>query len=293
MFYINRIKLAEARKKISTSKVVILVAFSIFSILFSSINVLAQGDLLVTPRRIVFKGNKKTQSIHLANSGNKDASYMVSFRQYAMQENGTFLEVTEPEPGQNFASDYVRFFPRTVTLAPGESQTVKLQLSRTRGLEDGEYRSHIYFRSVPEEVPLGEDDPNADTTTISIQITPIFGITIPVIFRIGEPSIDISLTDLSLEIDDEGKHQLSYTINREGNQSIYGSFKVDYISEKGKKTQVGIVNGVAVYTPINSRYFKLSLSDGFDYTNGKLVIRYVSPSDLKKETYAEAELLLD
>jgi len=77
---------------------------------------LAQGNLLITPRRVVFEGNKRTQELNLANTGQDSAKYNVSMIQYRMKEDGSFEEITIPDPGQNFADKYVRFFPRTVSL---------------------------------------------------------------------------------------------------------------------------------------------------------------------------------
>ncbi len=262
--------------------------------LFFPIKAAAQGDLLITPRRIVFDGKKRTREINLANNGNDTATYMISFKQYRMLEDGSFEEITDPDPGQFFASDHLRFFPRSVTLAPKEAQIVKLQLSKTKNLPEGEYRSHIYFRAVPKPVPLGEKDKNKDTTNISIRLTPIFGITIPVIFRIGNTSAEVTLTDLSLDPGDSENPKLNITFNRTGNQSVYGNLKVEHVAPDGTVTEVGIVKGIAVYTPNNKRNFQMTLdnSKDVDYKNGKLVVTYIEASDVNATTMAEAELTL-
>lgn len=38
----------------------------------------AQGDLLITPRRVVFEGNKRSTDISLANIGKDTATYSIS-----------------------------------------------------------------------------------------------------------------------------------------------------------------------------------------------------------------------
>ncbi|MDZ4205328.1 MAG: hypothetical protein U1C46_10995 [Bacteroidales bacterium] len=254
----------------------------------------AQGDLLITPRRIVFEGNKQRQEITLANTGQDTARYSISFVQYRMTEEGTFEQITAPDPGQNFADPYLRYFPRTVILAPKESQVVRMQLRRASGMQDGEYRSHMYFRAVPEEKPLGEEDVLADTTAIGIRLIPIFGITIPVIFRVGKLSAKITLSDIFLIQEKDAPPAVSLVFNREGNQSVYGDLSVEYVSPQGAKTEVGIVRGIAVYTPKTKRRFTLQLrkSEGVDFTNGKLLLRYQSPNDAKPEIYAEQEIIL-
>ena len=49
------------------------------SILLTSSHLSAQGDLLITPRRVVFEGSKQSQELTLANTGNDTARYNVSF----------------------------------------------------------------------------------------------------------------------------------------------------------------------------------------------------------------------
>ena len=51
----------------------------------------AQGDLLVTPVRVIFDGNKQKEEISLVNIGNDTTTYSVSFLQYNMNEDGNFV----------------------------------------------------------------------------------------------------------------------------------------------------------------------------------------------------------
>jgi len=259
------------------------------------VDVIAQGDLLITPRRIVFEGNKQIEEITLANTGQESATYSVSFVQYHMTEDGTFEVITEPLPGQMFADPYLRFFPRQVTLAPGESQVVRMQLRRLPNMAEGEYRSHIYFRAIPDEKPLGEDDILSDSTLIGIRLTPIFGITIPAIVRIGNLNATINFSEFTIKNQGDGSSMMSLTFNREGNQSVFGDLNVDYMAPDGQLINVGIVRGIAVYTPNTLRRFSMQLNkpEGVNLTEGKLLVRFSSSNEAKPEVYAEAEYLIN
>ena len=254
----------------------------------------AQGNLLVTPRRVVFDGSSRVMELNLANTGRDTARYNISFIQYRMTEEGAFEEITEPDPGQFFADKHLRFFPRSVTLAPNEAQTVRMQVVGRERLDPGEYRSHVYFRAVPNQVALGEEDPNRDTTSVSVRLIPIFGITIPVIIRVGEPTTEVYISDLVLDKPEEGSPQLQMTFNRSGNMSVYGDLTVTHVSAEGTETIVGVVNGIAVYTPNALRRFRLELNppEGVSLDSGKLLITYNAQSDVKPETYASAQLEL-
>jgi hypothetical protein len=254
----------------------------------------SQGNLLITPRRVVFEGSKRSMDLNLANTGKDTATYAISIVQIRMTEDGGFETITEPDPGQRFADANIRYFPRSVTLGPNEAQVVKVQAVRRNELEDGEYRSHFYFRAVPKVNPLGEEKTEVDTTTISVRLTPVFGITIPVIIRVGETGFNVTLTDLSLDMDQNNNPRIGFVFNRSGNASPYGDITVDHISPSGQVTRVGIANGVAVYTPNTIRRFSFNLNkiEGVDFGSGKLKVTYSSPNDVKQETYAEAELQL-
>ena len=255
----------------------------------------AQGNLLITPRRVVFEGNKSSQEINLANTGQDSATYSVSFVQYRMTESGSFEQIEEPDAGQLFADKMIRYFPRSVTLAPGEAQMVRMQLRRSGDMQPGEYRSHMYFRAVPKESALGLEDQLEDTTAIGIRLTPIFGITIPVIVRAGDTESTVSLNKLSVADMSDSTALLKLVFNREGNRSVYGDLTVDYEPERGASIEVGLVRGIAVYTPNQTRQFQMELKmpEGVDFSNGKLVVRYTNAEGDAENLLAEKELLLE
>jgi len=263
-------------------------------LMFCSTKVMAQGNLMITPRRVVFEGQKKTQELNLANTGKDTARYLISMMEIRMREDGTFEQITAPDSGQNFASHYVRFFPRSVTLGPGEAQTVKIQIIKQSQLLAGEYRSHIYFRALPIEKPLGEKEISKDTSGISVHLTPIFGISIPVIIRVGEPNSQVNLSNTKFEMMNDSIPVLNMVFNRAGNISVYGDLKIDFISSSGKVKQVGEIKGIAVYTPTSSRKIRITLDRiaGIDYKTGKLHIVYTTSADSKSVKIAETELML-
>ena len=239
----------------------------------------AQGDLMVMPKRLVFDGSQRSQEINLANTGKDTAIYAISFINYRMTEDGKFEQIETPDEGQRFATDFLRYFPRRVTLAPNEAQTIRVQLTRTGNLEEGEYRSHVYFRAVDNQVALGEAE-QMNSGGISINIKTIFGISIPVIIRHGKSTTEVSLSDVELNFEEENP-RLSLVINRTGNMSVYGNLKVEHISSTGKTTVVGLVKGISVYTPNPSRQFNMVLNqlNGLNFKSGKLKVTYTSDTD--------------
>lgn len=262
----------------------------------SSGPVLAQGDLMITPTRVVFEGNKQKEELNLANMGTETATYSISFVQKNMKEDGSFENIEVIDSLQMFADPYLRLFPRTVTLAPRESQSVIVQFRRKADMRAGEYRSHLFFRSEKDYKPLGEDKSKKDSTLLSVSITPIFGMSIPIIIRTGEVAVSASLSDLKLETAANNQQNLSFTVHRVGNISLYGDFNILFIPEQGTPFQVGALNGVGIYTNIDKRFMKIQLTNPLagKLPKGKLKITYTSKSEDKKpEVYTETELIVN
>ncbi len=246
------------------------------SCLAASLTSSAQGDLMIYPKRIVFEGQKRSQEINLANSGKDTARYVLSVVQIRMKEDGSFEQITTPDPGQNFADRYFRIFPRNVVLAPNEAQTVKVQMINTGDLVAGEYRSHLYIRAEEEKNPLGDKDDVADPKAISVKLVAIFGISIPVIIRAGENTSTVSLTDVNFKAPKDSIPYVQFAFNRSGNMSVYGDINVDYISPEGKSTRIGAAKGIAVYNPTIKRNFTLPLTikENVDVHSGQLRVSY-------------------
>lgn len=246
---------------------------SLFLFLFPS-SLFAQGDLMIMPKRVVFEGNERTKEINLINTGQDSATFAISFIQYVMDENGSFKQVTEAAEGQNFADPYLRFFPRRVTLPPQQAQTVRLQVTRTGEMTDGEYRSHVYFRAVEKQTALKNDAEEKQQENISINIKTVFGISIPVIIRRGDTNADIELSNI-VYAKDTGI--ISLSLKRNGNISTYGNIKVKYKpSTEDDAAIVGKIKGIAVYTPNTRRNFsfKLQNEDNLEIKDGTLLISY-------------------
>ncbi len=239
------------------------------------------GDLMVAPTRIVFEGRTRTAQISLLNRGSAAATYRISLINMRMLENGGFKEIDEPAPGEQFADGLIRYAPRQVVLAPGDSQAVRLMLRKPRGLEPGEYRSHLLLRAIPSQnIGKSVEERSSDDTGIRVRLVPIFGVSIPVIVRHGKLTAKVSLTDLALASagrQGEGD-RLSFRINRDGDRSVLGDLTVTYFPNGGKADELVVarVTRLAVYTPNASRtvIMPLRFPDGVTLGRGRLHVAF-------------------
>lgn len=224
------------------------------------------GDLAIFPTRIVLEGRERAAEVMLQNCGASAASYRVSIKEMEMLPSGK-IQDREKAPGEVSAADLVRFSPRQVDLAPGESQTVRIQVRKPDGLGDGEYRSHMLFQAIPTAEPprvTGEDPERK----LSFSITQLVGISIPIIVRHGTTSAAIALSGLRFwqpEVKD-ALPVLSLVMTRTGNRSVIGDFtvKVESGGKLRKGTQVSELRNIAVYSNMAGRDVHLPMAAGRD-----------------------------
>ena len=253
------------------------------------------SDLLIAPTRVVFEGRLRTAEITLVNVGSATATYRISFVHLRMDEQGGTKEIAAAaaEPGERFADELIRYSPRQVTLEPKVAQTVRMQVRKPADLEPGEYRSHLLFRAVPSTAPdLGTAQ---DPAAFSVQLTAIYGVSIPIIVRHGDTAAKATLSELEIAPPSgaEATPALRFRIGRTGNQSIYGNLTVTFVPARGKPSVVGLANGVAVYTPnpLRRAVIPLRAPPGVVLKNGRLHLAYTK-QEKGNETIAEADLLV-
>ena len=236
------------------------------------------ATLLITPSRVVFEDRTRTSQVMLVNKGTETTTYRISFIRQNMTEDGKFVPVETGEEGL-YSDKMVRYSPRQVILEPGQSQIVRLMLRKPRGLADGEYRSHMLLQALPKTtksdiskaVEKGSDE-------ISVEITTIIGVSIPVIVRNGKLNTELNLANARYvkSSDPKLKSYVMLDMNRTGTQSTYGDFRVTYIDENGQAVIVGNVKGVAVYSPNTLRRFQIpvNIPAGHEYYKGRFHVTY-------------------
>lgn len=262
------------------------------SLLFPGRKAAAQGvgDLLIAPTRLVFDGAKRTAEVNLINIGDKQATYRISLIHERMNDDGKLEEIQASLPGEQFADDLVRFTPRQVVLDPHASQLVRVQLRLPAELAPGEYRSHMLFRAVPVPGAPSEQGGDAAPQGLSIRITPIYGVSIPVIVRSGKTSATAGLENLKFGLGTDGLPALTGRLTRDGSISVYGDLQIAFASAGGSFRPIGRLGGVAVYTPNTGRNFTVRLTppDGVALQNGTIRVTYRQTPDDGNGVLAEA-----
>ena len=246
------------------------------------------GDLLVAPTRLVLDGRKSAEVI-LNNVGQEPATYRISVEFRRMNVDGSLEDVASPTDRDKMAEDMIVYAPRRVTLAPREPQVIRVAARPPSGLPDGEYRVHMLFRAVPPATPVAAAAPGSQPKGISFALIPVYGVTIPVIVRLGNLPVKSSIDNPQLETKD-GKRSVALELTRSGDRSTFGEVRV---FKAGVKDPIAIQRAVAVYTELGKRRVSVPIDEKFTGDpRGPVTIQYVETFDDGSNTLAETKATL-
>ncbi|MHA1540522.1 MAG: hypothetical protein ACTSXL_00920 [Alphaproteobacteria bacterium] len=245
------------------------------------------ADFLVHPQKIVFSGKDKTKSIQITNMGSEAKSYKMKFVELYPMKSGAYRNIEKRngnlvfvDKGLNkkkkpiekispltttqaskvkFASPFIDYSPRRITLNPNETQIIRLMLNKkARKNKDIEARSHFYIQ---EKNVIQKAQPKSRSKKMSFNIQGLPGVTIPVVARFGKTSVEGRFKNINVSNSNSGA-QLSLTLERKGDQSLRGNIVV--YKDEGffySDTEIGRVANFAVYSNLTERYIKIPLHD--------------------------------
>ncbi len=242
---------------------------------------MSQAEVMIAPTRVVLENGDRSAELVIVNKGDEEAAFRISIENRRMNLDGSLEIVTDATDEDKFAKDFVRYSPRRVIMEPGGRQTIRVSFSGS-DLEPGEYRSHLRLMSAPTSAGRTLQNVSGETGDgISIQLVAIRSLTIPVIARVGDLSVDVNLETAGLT---EVSHTdvdmiLEARLTRTGDKSSYGDIE---IYAEDTEEPVYYARGIAVYTPNTERIVKLPLpNDVSEQLAGKSVRIVYRSSDPK------------
>jgi P pilus assembly chaperone PapD len=245
------------------------------------------GDLLVAPKRVVLDGRRGTEIV-LNNIGDQPATYRISVEFRRMTPEGALAEVAEPTAQDKAAADMIVYAPRRVSLAPHQPQSIRIAARPPQGLADGEYRVHLLFRAVPQPTPVAPSD-GEPVKGLHLQLIPVYGVTIPVIVRLGNLQVKAAIANVELEQKD-GKPAIGLDLSRSGGRSTFGDVRV---LKPGVKDPIALQSAVAIYTELGSRHVTIPVEESYKgELVGPVTVQYVETFDDGRQTLAEAQAVL-
>jgi len=245
------------------------------------------GDLLVAPTRIILDGRRGTEIV-LNNVGDQPATYRISVEFRRMAPDGALVEVTDPTLREKAAADMIIYAPHRVTLAPHQPQSIRIAARPPAGLPDGEYRVHMLFRAIPPATPVAPAN-GEPVKGLHLQLIPIYGVTIPVIVRLGNLQATAGISNVEVEKKD-GKPEIGLDLSRAGSRSTFGEVLV---LKPGVKDPIAIEKAVAVYTELGTRHVSIPVDENYKGAlNGPVTVQYLETFDDGNQKIAETQAVL-
>ena len=200
-----------------------------------------QANIALSKYRVFFDTDSRTDAIQIRNTGSVSIRYSVELGLVEMTEEGTMFVVSEDPKS---AIPFLRFSPKRGVIAPGNRQALRFALRKPAGLEDGEYRAVLKLTSKLDASSVGNVNLNTALTY-----------NVPIIVRHGRVSASSELLQPQLVMKDGTAH-IQLWQSREGNRSLFGNFLVT----DADGNELGVLNNVATYLPLNRRKVLIPLS---------------------------------
>jgi hypothetical protein len=226
------------------------------------------GDVNLYPKRVVMSDRERTATVGLYNRAPASGDYDIIIGDMAMLPDGRLVDlgsVTDPAliAKVRAASTLLRWSPHRVTLPANEAQLVRIMARVPPDLPAGEYRAHFSAISVPPdtgELSI-EQAAGGDKGGVGVQIVPRFGISIPVILRVGETTLTAGFRTLRVARTAGGPPAFVLQVTRQGTRSAFGNITVT--SARAKKP-LGEIKGIGVYTEIDERTVQIPIDPTAD-----------------------------
>ncbi|WP_420382264.1 hypothetical protein [Novosphingobium sp.] len=261
------------------------------------------GDINLYPKRVVIDDRNRVASVGIYNKTGNTGDYDITIADMVMTSDGRLVEPAsihngDPALGRlKGAGDMVRWSPHRFTLPGNESQMVRIMARVSPDLPPGEYRTH--FSTIA--VPPGDDGLTIDEATngkpaasgIGVKIIPRFGISIPVIIRVGDTTLNAGLKDLSVSAAPTGERLIHITITRSGTRSSFGDIT---FTAPGAPKPIALIRGVGVYTEVDQRMITVAVDPAVDArftaSGTHLTATYVDDDFAPGQTLAKQDFVI-
>ena len=223
------------------------------SMLAVAVPPLAGQGVLIAPTTVIVDARARTASLLLLNQGEDPAEVEISaFFAYTVTDSSGRLQLHTPDslpPGLTSAADWIRAYPRRMTIAPGAQQTVRLLVSPPPDLPDGEYWARLAVLARGGRIPL---DATADTTSVNVGLSLEIRTLLPVLYRKGTVQTGVALTDLrASRIADSVV--MRGRLERQGNAAMIGTVRGELVDSAGK-TRAAFEQPVSTYLVLDPRF---------------------------------------
>lgn len=206
--------------------------------------------VMVAPHAVYIDHRTRSGSVLLYNPGTEPVEVAIStlFGYPTTDSLGAIKLDTLVADSSVSALSWIQAFPRRLTVAPRERQTVRLLARPPAGLADGEYWLRLVIAAQAGRVPITGV---ADTTAIQIGLTLEVRTIIGVNYRKGPVNTGLTLSNVRAEIVRDSLITRS-RLERRGNAAFVGMVRAALVDSTGA-TRASFNSPVGVYTVMEPR----------------------------------------
>jgi P pilus assembly chaperone PapD len=214
---------------------------------------LAAQGVLIAPTTVVIDARSRTSSLLLVNQGDEPAEVDIStFFAYTVTDSTGQLHLHTPdsmESGLVSAAEWIRAFPRRMTIAPKSQQTVRLLVSPPADLPDGEYWARLAVLARGGRVPL---ETSTDTSLVNVGLSIEVRTLLPVLYRKGKVETGIALSRLrASRVADSVV--MRGRLERQGNAAMIGTLRGELVDAAGQ-VRASFTQPVSTYLALEPRF---------------------------------------
>lgn len=192
------------------------------------------AQVTISPTNLFIDSRTKFGS-YLVINGSDDAQEITidfTFSYAVADSSGNRTKVSDDETvrGKYSAADWVRAFPQSFTLQPGQRQTVRLRVNAPAEIENGVYWARIKTTVSPLSAPIEIQSNDAVTARVGFKLEQVTGL----YYKKGDVKTGITIEDIQTHKEENGILKLLTKVKREGNGPFIGSIYATLYDKNSK-----------------------------------------------------------
>jgi len=208
--------------------------FALAAILTVHCVALAAQGVMVAPHAVFIDHRLRSGSVLLYNPGTEPVEVTIStIFGYPVTDSAgaiTLRTVDAPDSTLPSALAWIQAFPRRLTVAPRERQTVRLLARPPAGLADGEYWLRLVIAAQAGRVPIsGVTDTTAIQIGLRLEVRTIIGVN----YRKGPVATGLALSQLRAQIVGDSLVTRA-RLERRGNAAFIGTIRQTLTDSAGR-----------------------------------------------------------
>jgi P pilus assembly chaperone PapD len=222
------------------------------ALLFATAPSLAAQGILIAPTTVIIDARARATSLLLVNPGEEPAEVEISsFFGYTVTDSTGRLQLHVPErpdSGVTSAAEWIRVFPRRMTIEPKAQQTVRLLVSPPADLPDGEYWARLAVLARGGKVPITAAADTGVRVGLSIEVRTL----LPVLYRKGKVTTGVSLSALRAEREQDSV-VVRGRFERTGNAALIGTVRGELVDTTGR-VRASFSQPISTYFALEPRF---------------------------------------